>query len=185
MNRTPSAVAASRGERGSAYLIALLALTVLTILGLALVLITQTEVQIGANERTLNRDFYAADAGASVPFQEFMVNSDPNTPAFDLNDVARGTGHVGDTTTPTPTPTVMVQCCNYCSCEEKATQRQVEVNLATTSTATRTAVDNSGATTFQGEKTVSILMSVWPIQESKINLLKTIQDPTKLQKVRW
>ena len=66
MKSADKAVAKSRSEEGSSYVIALLALFVLTILGLALVVLTQNEVQIGANERTINRVFYAAEAGAAV-----------------------------------------------------------------------------------------------------------------------
>jgi hypothetical protein len=51
------------GERGSAYLVVLLALVVLTIIGLSLIMVTQTEVQLGSNERTINRTFYAAESG--------------------------------------------------------------------------------------------------------------------------
>jgi len=48
-------------EAGSAYIIALLVLVVLSIIGIALAQITQTEYQIGANELTSNRTLYAAD----------------------------------------------------------------------------------------------------------------------------
>jgi hypothetical protein len=61
-----TAAAARRGERGSAFVIALLVLLVLTIAGLALTLMTQTEMRIGANERETNRTFYAADSGINV-----------------------------------------------------------------------------------------------------------------------
>lgn len=55
-----------RGERGSAFVAVLLALVVLTIIGLTLVLVTQTEVQLGSNERTINRTFFAAESGLAV-----------------------------------------------------------------------------------------------------------------------
>ena len=45
-----------RSEAGSAYVITLLALVVLTILALSLALVTQTEVQVGSNERTVEPD---------------------------------------------------------------------------------------------------------------------------------
>jgi len=182
MNR-PASIPVSRGERGSAYLIALLALVVLTILGLALVLITQTEVAIGANDRTINRDFYTADAGATVPYKKFMF-SEAETPKFSLNDVKTGPGSIGDTVTPAPAPPLLAQCCNYCTCEEQ-TDDMLEVSLATTATAQRLVTDTLGNTTPQGEKTVSILMDAWPTQASQLKLLKPIQDPTALQKVKW
>ncbi len=52
-----------RGERGAALVIAILALAILTVIGIALMLITSTESKIAANEWSLNRAFYAADAG--------------------------------------------------------------------------------------------------------------------------
>jgi hypothetical protein len=55
-----------RGEHGSAFTVALLVLLVLTVAGLALTLMTQTEMRIGANERETNRTFYAADSGINV-----------------------------------------------------------------------------------------------------------------------
>jgi hypothetical protein len=54
-----------RGQQGSAYIIALLALVVLSIIGLGLALITQTEMQVGANDVTMQRVIYAADSGVS------------------------------------------------------------------------------------------------------------------------
>jgi Tfp pilus assembly protein PilX len=42
-----------RAEAGSAYIIVLLVLVVLTIFGIALSLITQTEMQVGTNEPML------------------------------------------------------------------------------------------------------------------------------------
>ena len=53
-------------ERGSAFIVALLVLVVLTIVGLALTFMTQTEMRIGANEREANRTFYASDSGIQV-----------------------------------------------------------------------------------------------------------------------
>ncbi len=51
-----------RGEQGSAYIVALLLLLLLTVIGLSLSLVTQNELQIGANEKLINRVFYAADS---------------------------------------------------------------------------------------------------------------------------
>lgn len=53
-------------EAGSAYIIALLVLVVLTLLGLGLALISQTELQIGANELTTHRALYNAEAGINM-----------------------------------------------------------------------------------------------------------------------
>lgn len=73
-------------EAGSAYIIVLLVLLLLTIVGLSLTLVTQIESEIGATEKMVHRTFYAADSGvsaavarkmtgASGPFR-FQMNSD-------------------------------------------------------------------------------------------------------------
>jgi len=53
----------TRRERGAALVIALLALAILTVIGIALMFITTTESQIAANEWAINRAHYASDGG--------------------------------------------------------------------------------------------------------------------------
>jgi len=53
----------ARRERGAALVVAILVLAILTVIGIALMLITSTESRIAANEWSVNRAFYAADAG--------------------------------------------------------------------------------------------------------------------------
>jgi len=55
--------AARRRERGAALVIAILVLAILTVIGIALMLVTSTESRIAANEWSLNRAFYASDSG--------------------------------------------------------------------------------------------------------------------------
>src|SRR5450756_395213 len=50
-------------ERGAALVIAILVLALLTVIGIALMLVTSTESRIAANEWSLNRAFYASDSG--------------------------------------------------------------------------------------------------------------------------
>jgi type IV pilus assembly protein PilX len=52
-----------RGERGAALVIAILVLAILTVIGIALMLVTSTESRIAANEWSVNRAFYASDSG--------------------------------------------------------------------------------------------------------------------------
>ena len=62
LNRRSSR-AARPSEAGSAYLATLLVLVVLTILGLSLAVITQTEVLIGGSEKQATRQLFAAGSG--------------------------------------------------------------------------------------------------------------------------
>ena len=61
--RTSRARAARGGERGAALVLAILVLSILTVIGIALMLVTSTESRIAANEWSVNRAFYASDAG--------------------------------------------------------------------------------------------------------------------------
>ncbi len=70
-------------EAGSAYIISLLLLVVLTLMGLSLALITSTESQIGFNERILERTFYTSDSGIGIAAARILVASDY---AYDVND---------------------------------------------------------------------------------------------------
>ena len=54
---------AGRSQRGAALVIAILVLSILTVVGIALMLVTSTESRIAANEWSVNRAFYASDAG--------------------------------------------------------------------------------------------------------------------------
>ncbi len=53
----------NRRERGAALVVAILVLAILTVIGIALMLITSTESRIAANEWSVNRAFYSSDAG--------------------------------------------------------------------------------------------------------------------------
>ena len=61
-------------EDGSVYLLSILVLLILTIVGLALAITTQSEMQIGANEEMARRTFYSANGGPSLRRR-------PSTPA--------------------------------------------------------------------------------------------------------
>lgn len=63
-------------QAGSAYIIALLVLVVLSILGLSLALVSQTEMQIGANDLTTHRAFYGSESGKNQALSRMLtVNS--------------------------------------------------------------------------------------------------------------
>src|SRR5436309_12239198 len=62
MNMRPNHTPNDR-ERGAALVVAILVLAILTVIGIALMLITSTESRIAANEWSVNRAFYSADAG--------------------------------------------------------------------------------------------------------------------------
>lgn len=61
-------------EEGSAYLAVLMLLVVLTILGLSLSVVTQTEVIIGGNEKQSTRQLYQAESAAQLAIVAKLVD---------------------------------------------------------------------------------------------------------------
>lgn len=64
------------GQRGSAYVVVLLVLVVLTILGLSLVMVTQTERQIGVSEKTTQRVFSSTETAMALAVSKALVLPD-------------------------------------------------------------------------------------------------------------
>lgn len=75
-SKGPASKGTASSESGSAYVVVLLVLVVLTILGLSLVLVTQTERQIGSSEKTVQRVFATADSGVALAVAKSMVLKD-------------------------------------------------------------------------------------------------------------
>lgn len=73
-------------EQGSAYIVTLMVLFVLTALGLSLTLITSTESTLGAQERTIQRTFYAADSGLGLALSALMSRNDCDSRCVNLDD---------------------------------------------------------------------------------------------------
>src|SRR5512134_832325 len=67
-----------RDERGIALVIAMMAVILLTGLGIALVLLTNTETMITANYRNSQETLYAADAAVETVVQDLLLEADWN-----------------------------------------------------------------------------------------------------------
>jgi hypothetical protein len=164
------ALSVAAGERGSAYVIALLVLVVLTIIGLALTLITQTEVQIGANEASQNRSFYAADSWNGLVYP-FMARNYNKNVTFNLNttqykDAAGNlaTATFADEVTVTPLTSVNVQPCNVCDIADPNSNFKQVTNVLN-STSNHTGFATIGGTQQQvpfSQKTISVFIVLQP-----------------------
>lgn len=193
MTLTPSQAANSRlhrrvprSQRGSAFIAALLALVVLTIVGLSLALITQTEMQIGANERVVQKVFYAADAGIAASVARAMVNADYTSGISEFAD-KDGLGallnmrHEVDSS---PFYPILEAPCNLCSINnagQYGAQNYSRVNHAVTAVARRTAGDGS---TRLAETTLSAMVDVQPWRMAPESLLP-LTDSVELAKIKF
>ncbi len=84
------------GEAGSVFIVALLALVLLTVIGLSLALVTETEMLLGGNERLITETFYAAETGVNVVFGQSTVGATDRrciaALAMEENDAPRKVG---------------------------------------------------------------------------------------------
>ena len=156
-----------RRESGSAYLITLLSLVVLTMLALALTFVTQTENLVGSNERTLQRVFYGAESGIHLAVARALANHEKCGQCNAFEDVPHPspgsllTAFIeNDTIEPIDTP-----YCNLCSVND-ALQYDgsafYKVNHAITA---RASLVYGGEVAAQ--KTVSNMVDVLPWKDFK------------------
>jgi Tfp pilus assembly protein PilX len=181
----PPVPRARRGEAGSAYMIVLLALVVLTILALSLAFVTQTEVQIGGNERVTNRVFYAAESGIAAATARALVTADykAHTYTFTEPGTLAGLG-LTETVDVSPVLPILDSPCNLCEINDAGTYSEKsfrKINHAVTATATRTA---GTSTIVLAQKTLTAMIEVQPWKASPEAYLP-LDDPTQLAKIRF
>lgn len=190
--RPDSAVSRARGEAGSAYIVVLLVLVVLAIFGIALSLITQTESQVGANERTLNRTFYSGDAGIQRAIMRAMVKDDHTPQSFFYTDSGEdfvgGKLELGTHVEVSAFHPIHVSACNLCELNGEGTyggKAYKRVTHAVTSRATRFATLNAGGTkTPIAQKTISAMVSMEPYMAS-VTSMASVTDPAELAKIKF
>lgn len=192
-HRTPNrAFSAPRREVGSAYLVVLISLVVLTIMGLSLATITGLEMEVGANERGVTRVFYSADSGIHVSLAHALTSGEYRSRQIRLYE--------GSQTAPDGTPLsrgsqvdishfvpILWEPCNWCPVNENE-QNFFKVNHAVTSTATElswTGTDTAApaGANIQSQKTLSVMLEVQPWWEPPPESLPT--DPAELAKVKF
>jgi Tfp pilus assembly protein PilX len=157
----------SRREEGSAYIVALLVLLVLTVLGLSLALVTQSELQIGANERTIHRIFYGADSGVAVVTARLTVTNDTdNLNKFEIIDPGANPLNLRTRVDACIPVTVAVGHANLSSINEGGAAGGSEtkrISYAVTSEATRLAgVGTEAERVPLGRNTISLIMDLSP-----------------------
>lgn len=174
-----------RRESGSAYLVALIVLVVLSIIGLSLSLITQTEMRVGANERIVQRVFYAADSGVSTSTARTLVEAntaphqfrvpDPDTlPALNLHQEV-------DVSPFFPIQSVP---CNLCSINRRGMYQQKEYVKITYGVTTVAQRKKGADPDVLAEKVVSAMVSIEP-SEKPAEAFLPINDPEQVKKIKF
>jgi Tfp pilus assembly protein PilX len=171
------------GERGSAFVVALLVLLVLTISGLAVTLMTQTELRIGGNERTANRSLYASDSGIQVSTaRKVNLGGESVTHYFYINTTLEDTGATAATTfsdqvTITPLIPLSTQYCNLCQVNKGLSQGYSMIVYGVNSTAVRTGTNADYGSQTLASKLLGATIKMQPQPNSdSVNVL-AVQIP--------
>lgn len=179
-----------RREAGSAYVTTLLALVVLTILAMALVFITGTEVQVATNELNTNRTFYSSDSGLGIAAGQALVSGNYGPNILLLNQKTMGVTNVAERVEIAPMAPILLVRCDFCPANDDGVPEFWKVNHATTATAERIAWNGTwsgeGALPAEaqllGQKTLSVMFEFQPWPTPPV---ESIADAAALQKIKF
>ena len=152
-------------EEGSAYIIALMALFLLTILGISVSLVTQTEIMAASQERIIERTFYAAEAGLEVSIARALGQGDygPVTHIAQRTELELGNLMQLRERVDSSTFFCMGDApCNLCSINQGS--QWVRRNHMLAVNAERQAVDGGGVEIAVGRKSLTDMVDIEPTQ---------------------
>lgn len=170
-------------EEGSAYLAALIVLVLLTIIGLSLSLITQTEMQIGANEKSIERAFYAADSGIALATAKTLVTRRPAWSEIEkLPDPEQAfIEHKLDISPFFPIGSSPCNLCDVNNAGQYGAKTYYRVNHAVTSVAVR-EITATGSVLAEQAVTAMVEFQPWELPPESV---LAIQDDTQLAKIKF
>jgi len=155
--------AVRRGESGSAYLVVLMLLVVLTIIGLSLSVITQTEVIIGGSEKQATRQLFSAGSAVQMAAVYEIVASDSASHRMTLAERQESlfgqTVTIGDRLCTSPNIQVAVSTCNLCMMNQDSGYKAAQ--YAVTATALR-----HGDSELAARRTVGAVLALEPWEPS-------------------
>lgn len=181
---TGRSLRASLHERGSAYVVTLLALVVLTIMALSLTLVTQSEMQIGVNERIIQRIFYAADSGIAATTARALVTNDFSARTIVLEEPeTNATLNFRSNVEISPLVPILDSPCNLCEINNAGTYSERayrKIGHAVTVNAARLG----GVDTQTAFKAISAMIDLQPWKDPPQAYLP-IDDPDALAKIKF
>lgn len=135
----PTRTRARLREQGSAYIISLMAMVVLMIIGLSLSVVTQTEMQISANEKAIEQTFYAADSGVAIGTARALTRSGQDPFTFRMNQEGRAQNfNLANRVNVSPFLAIQAGACALCEINQ-GPQRKQMVNHAVSAQSERIA----------------------------------------------
>jgi Tfp pilus assembly protein PilX len=170
--------------RGSAYIITLLVLVVLSLIGHTLIVVTETEMQIGGNQRVSQRVFYGSDSGINLATARVLTVADnrPRTYTIQESQSALLLDQQVDVSAFYP---ILDAPCNLCEINDAGTYSDKayrKINHAVTSVAQRDPARTSART--RAAKSISAMMEFQPWRSTPA-AYAPIQDPDLLAKIKF
>ena len=163
---------------------------VLSVMALALTMVTRTEMEIGANERAASRAFYAADAGIEVAVAKALVTNDYAESEFTYKDTSGVLSalELGSEVELSAFYPILDLPCNLCEINNSGSYQERafrKVNHAVTSTALRYAAA-AGSTDRRpvASKELSAMVQVEPWRVPPEAYLP-LNDADALQKIKF
>ncbi len=157
-------------EEGSAYIITLMVMFTLTVIGLGLSLVTQTEMLVGSQERTIQRNFYAADSGLNTALMAMLSEGDYRSKTFRFVDTIQPYGtstnmmDMNDVVVTTPFIPIHDYTCNLCPINQGS--EFYSINHAVSVRATRTGSDvgagGGAADVPLARKDLTVMLEIQP-----------------------
>lgn len=181
-------------QAGSAYIVALMVLLVLTMIGMSLTFVTQTEMLMGSNQRLLEQAFFASESGISIGMARALVANDrrPITETFehprsmmtDPNGVEKPLGvPMLQRIETTPFYPILDSPCNLCEVNNEGTYANKsfqKVNHALTVRSTLMGVSGHEISS----KTLALMISIEPA-DLPPDAFESIDDPEALKKIKF
>ena len=146
-------------EAGSAYLATLLVLVVLTILGLSLAVITQTEVLIGGSEKQATRQLFSAQSAIAIATGTEMVSAGSPVRKIAFAQRTEGSSVIADDICISPYLQIATSVCNLCTMNQDAEYSAVHYGV--TVVALRSDTAEVGA-----RKSLGAVIAVEPWKEN-------------------
>ena len=175
-------------NQGSAYLMTLLAMVVLTIVALSLSVVTQTERLLGANDRITQRIFYAADSGTAVSTARVLAQNNHEEVVFELNrDTAAADTNFTERVSTSRFHPILASPCNYCEINQGS--RFFNVNHAITAAAERIGWQGGGPPPADARvlarKTVAEMVALQPWQVTLAGDILPSLASEQLKKIKF
>lgn len=175
-------------EQGSAYIAVLLVLAVLAIIGLSLVMITETEMRIGSNERTINRSFYAVESGLGVAAARVLTTRAYKPFTYIQDEVRVGNQRVADLVDVTLMAPISIEPCDWCPRNDDGVPKFYKINHAVTAEARRVGWNGPGMPPADAKvlarRQVTVMFEFQPF-DSPGKEAPDIFDPAQLSRIRF